>query len=271
MFLLFLPLGLLAAVLGPIAWIQFVGFLISGDSRSGTSARALMNLVTIFPLFLLISDFWERNDCCSGSAIFSPDHRLSVAVVAGLCVGALIYSTRRNKLAPPLLEVIINCLLVLGIRYDVIAGIQESNIDLQWLIWVFGVLPVAFQFSLALIDNHRLAVKDLADQGGSRPAVTGLCCRIIVSPYWRKIPLLLLLCLPFLTLLVAVLLIFGQKPDSLVRAFTDTYKHGFSQLDYKCAGVVCDGHFLCTIAAKGDPRLVKPIRVGIRAGQADPM
>ena len=30
---------------------------------------------------------------------------------------------------------------------------------------------------------------------------------------------------------------------------------------------MCGGHFLCTIAAKGTPRLVRPIRIGVRAGR----
>src|SRR5262249_1756943 len=33
-----------------------------------------------------------------------------------------------------------------------------------------------------------------------------------------------------------------------------------------CNHVVCGGHFLCTIAAKGHRGLVKPVRAGIRAG-----
>jgi hypothetical protein len=60
--------------------------------------------------------------------------------------------------------------------------------------------------------------------------------------------------------------LFGQKPDSFIRAFTDTYKHGFSQLDYECLNVSCGGHFLCSVAAMGTPALVKPTRKGWRHG-----
>jgi hypothetical protein len=63
-----------------------------------------------------------------------------------------------------------------------------------------------------------------------------------------------------------LLLLFGQKPDSIVKAFTDTYKHGFSQLDYMCDNVQCGGHFLCSVAANGHKDIVKPVRYGERGG-----
>jgi hypothetical protein len=66
-------------------------------------------------------------------------------------------------------------------------------------------------------------------------------------------------------LISSFLLLFGQKPDSLIKVFTETYHHGLSQLD--CTNVNCPGgHFLCTIAASGHPRLVKPLRKGVRNG-----
>jgi Family of unknown function (DUF6688) len=40
-------------------------------------------------------------------------------------------------------------------------------------------------------------------------------------------------------------------------------------LDYQCKGVECpsSGHYLCTIAVKGHPGLVRPIRMGERGGR----
>ncbi|GAO42672.1 hypothetical protein FPE01S_01_16870 [Flavihumibacter petaseus NBRC 106054] len=63
-----------------------------------------------------------------------------------------------------------------------------------------------------------------------------------------------------------LLLLFGQQPDSFIRAFTDTYKHGLSQWDYQCDNVECGGHYLCSVAAKGHPGIVKPVRRGVRNG-----
>jgi hypothetical protein len=60
--------------------------------------------------------------------------------------------------------------------------------------------------------------------------------------------------------------LFGQKADSLIRAFTDTYHHGFSQWNYKCENVNCGGHYLCSVAANGHAAVVRPTRRGIRNG-----
>ena len=62
------------------------------------------------------------------------------------------------------------------------------------------------------------------------------------------------------------MLLFGQKPDSIIKAFTETYRHGFSQWSYKCDNVQCGRHYLCSVAAKGHPQIVKPQRLGIRNG-----
>ena len=57
----------------------------------------------------------------------------------------------------------------------------------------------------------------------------------------------------------------GQGIDAPVKAFTDTADWTFSQqtppppLEY-------DGHYLCTVAAGGHKRVVKPIRFGRRRG-----
>lgn len=77
----------------------------------------------------------------------------------------------------------------------------------------------------------------------------------------------LLLSLPFLTIAIAVLTLFGQTPDAIVRIFTDTSDWTFSTfiapppVDEGC------GHYLCTAAAKGHRKLVRPLRVGTRRGQ----
>src|SRR5437588_12469663 len=61
---------------------------------------------------------------------------------------------------------------------------------------------------------------------------------------WLRFPLLALLALPLLVLVSVVLYLFGQQPDTLVRAFTDSYKHGFSQQYYLWDIVQCGGLFL---------------------------
>lgn len=96
--------------------------------------------------------------------------------------------------------------------------------------------------------------------------VEKICWKLLLLNPFIKNPIFILLYLPLLFVVTGILLIFGQKPDSLIRAFTDTYHHGFSQLDSQCDNVDCGGHYLCSVAANGHKKFVKPIRLGERCG-----
>jgi hypothetical protein len=262
---LFVPIVLMVimGIIPVLTFVDFFSLLFSGE-RVFRGLKNVMPLIMLAPIAVLFSDLGEKNDCCGESAMFSPEHRLSPTVMILICLAAFFYSAYRKRLAPPLMEVIVNCFLVIGVVMDIIVGLQLREGEC----WYFGIIPVAGQFLLVLTENHFMALNCLSDsEAPAENYCINLCRRIVFSPAWQKIPLLILLCLPLLIVLVAVLLVFGQRPDSFVRAFTDTYKHGFSQLDYQCAGVVCGGHFLCTIAAKGNPGIVKPLRIGVRAGR----
>ncbi len=77
--------------------------------------------------------------------------------------------------------------------------------------------------------------------------------------------LALILLLPMLAIVVIILILFGQKPDSLVAMWTDTAEWNLStkipppKINYQ-------GHYLCTVAVCGSPNLVKPLWVGERGG-----
>lgn len=71
---------------------------------------------------------------------------------------------------------------------------------------------------------------------------------------------------PVFVVITLFLVLFGQDYNSLVQVFTETATWGFSQkippppLSHR-------GHYLCTVAAHGSPKVVKPLRFGKRAGQ----
>ena len=79
-------------------------------------------------------------------------------------------------------------------------------------------------------------------------------------PLWA-----LILLVPVFLVVTAILILFGQDSDSMAKVFTETTTWAFSQkmhppiLDHR-------GHYLCTVAAKGDPTVVKPLRLGKRHG-----
>ena len=75
-----------------------------------------------------------------------------------------------------------------------------------------------------------------------------------------------LLIFPFAAVMEIIFILCGQGPDGFIKAFTMTADWTFSTqippppIDYT-------GHYLCTVAAGGHKRIVKPIRYGKRLGQ----
>ena len=78
---------------------------------------------------------------------------------------------------------------------------------------------------------------------------------------------LIFLCLFFVIAVFEVLFIlFGQGVDAPIKAFTDTAGWTFSK-QIPPPPMEYDGHYLCTVAAGGHKRVVKPLRYGRRRGQ----
>ena len=70
---------------------------------------------------------------------------------------------------------------------------------------------------------------------------------------------------PLLGIIIGILLLFGQAPDSFIRAWTETADWTLS-LKEAPQNIYYDEHYLCTVAAGGHRKVVKPIRKGIRHG-----
>lgn len=126
-------------------------------------------------------------------------------------------------------------------------------------------MPIIFLFILILIKNQNLIIEYLRNENNiPKNIFEKVSLRILNLKAFQQIPILIILCFPILGMLTVLLLILGQKPDSIIRVFTETYKHGLSQWDYKCDNVACGGHYLCSVAAKGHKILIRPIRLGVR-------
>ena len=74
-----------------------------------------------------------------------------------------------------------------------------------------------------------------------------------------------LVALPTLALVVLILMLFGQQPDSMIKAWTNTADWAFSQ-KIPPQNLIIDEHYLCTVAAGGHENVVKPQRMGVRQG-----
>lgn len=70
---------------------------------------------------------------------------------------------------------------------------------------------------------------------------------------------------PLLGTLIGVLVLLGQQPDAVIRAWTETSDWNLSRR-VAPQNVYYDEHYLCTVAAGGHENVVKPLRLGERHG-----
>lgn len=226
------------------------------------STIEIISVVVAPMLYLLAMDIPNHNNCCSDSALFSPQHRPTIYLLIIACLVAYFYSGYRRTVSTPVLEIVINLLLITGIVLNIFVLLHMKE---YWWAAIIGNTPIILLFIMMLGVNQQRLIKHIQEseiQPGN--SLERIALKILLLKPIAKFPLLFLLCVPLLTLIAAILLLVGQKPDSMIRAFTDTYKHGLSALDYQCDNVACGGHFLCSVAAKGHKDLVKPTRLGIR-------
>jgi len=216
-----------------------------------------------------MSDIGVKNDCCGDSALFSPEHRIGIYTLLVLYTVFYIVSVYSENLLAPLIEVIMNSFLIFGLIINIVlcVHINETEFGFPLFYWFFGNIPIILLLLIELskkqklIKNH-IELNDLS----SNNIITKGCLYILRFNPFIKYPILTIILVPIIILLSLFVMLFGQKPDSIIRAFTDTYKHGFSQLNHMCDNVECGFHFLCSVGAKGHQKIVKPIRYGERNG-----
>ncbi len=175
-----------------------------------------------------------------------------------LCFG-ISYAALGKR--PPLVELMIPTGLIIGLVLPLLIAYHIGLMNpLSWI----GSYPVALLYARQLWRNQKrlkLALEHL-------PQTVSKIQRLyhaIERQYWLKIPVVMALALPIVALITALLYLFGQAPDDLIRAFRETCSYELSQKEY--CGECVDGHYLCTVAAYGSPNLVKPLGKGYRHGK----
>ncbi len=269
-----MPIPFFLLLLAPISsifvFVNFISYVADGRVITNKKIWTFIQLwtVVVLPaLFLVFMDLPFINDCCNGNAVFSPDHRIGIYILIILYSIGFVINIFRRKVFPPFAELILNTLLILGLLLNILFCIQFTSVEVGPFLWVFGNLPIIFLLLINLTENQHLLRQHIEE---NELDTNGLFGRVSLSilklnPF-LKYPILTILLVPVIILLSLFLILFGQKPDSMIKAFTDTYKQGFSQLDHLCDNVECGGHFLCSVGANGHKEIVQPIRYGERNG-----
>lgn len=195
----------------------------------------------------------------------------TVAVIALVAVaGYMVVNLIPLKKMPPLALVLGMAAMYLGVVECVVWGIQVfrwETYDFYLLLYPLNcVLLTARTVGHKMWEWDRMLEEDETwreHYAGGKGWIHGCNCFLAKSRRWPLASLLLMW--PLLGILIGVLLLFGQKPDAVIRAFTETSDWNLSQR-VAPQNVYYDEHYLCTVAAGGHERIVKPRRLGIRHG-----
>lgn len=183
----------------------------------------------------------------------------TVIVLFLLCLaGYLILRIRRKKRLPPLLFTLCIGSLYLGIALSLVCLIQLIKNDLAVPFYLLNVVLILLKVIKEVALDYR---GFFSSEEGER--LHPLRRLLHNSLHW---PWLGLLCaLPLLGIVIGILSLFGQAPDAILRAWTETADWTFSQR-IPPQNIQKDMHYLCTVAAGGHKKVVKPLRVGKRHG-----
>lgn len=171
---------------------------------------------------------------------------LVVVAVAGYLVLSLVPLEKM----PPLVIALSIAAMYIGVGVCIvwsiqISGIQDLCFNPETLLFV--VLP--FNFVVLTAKRIRLILSEQEQM-----------------EKLHRLPLLgFLVMWPMLGLLICILALFGQQPDAMIKAWTQTADWTLST-KLPAQSLEYDGHYLCTVAAGGHQKVVKPLRYGERHG-----
>ena len=193
---------------------------------------------------------------------------IMVALVA--VIGYLVVNYIPLKEMPPLIPVLGMAAIYMGAVESVVWGIQVfQGEDFDFFLLLFPLnclLLTARTVSHKMWEWNQLLEADDSrrEQYQEGSGVLRACNRFLAkSERWPLAAFLLMW--PLLGILIAILLLLGQKPDAVIKAFTETSDWNLSRR-VAPQNIYYDEHYLCTVAAGGHERIVKPRRLGVRHG-----
>ncbi|WP_311775690.1 DUF6688 family protein [Enterococcus gilvus] len=194
----------------------------------------------------------------------SNDGTLTILVLAVLgYIGYLILKYQGFSSLPPLVIVLGISFVYIGIALAVVVIVQVFTVkSTDFLLSLFPLNYILI--GLKVIRNSILDWKDReCDKENSKlgSKINKLSKSFHISKNWLWLGFIFMV--PVLGIVVLTLTLFGQRPDSMILAWTKTSDWNLSQ-HVAPPNVQIDEHYLCTVAASGHRKIVKPYRMGIR-------
>ncbi len=190
--------------------------------------------------------------------IFTKAYPTFAVIVIISIIAYVILKFVKTSTAPPLFSVILISLMYLGIIELILWCVQLSK-NPQILFCLFPInLIIVFVRTIRNAVLEKLNSENTNNQNSSK-----LSAIFNNAKNWPWVALVL--AIPLLGVMLIVLLLFGQKPDYIIKMWTETADWTMST-KIPPQNIYQDQHYLCTVAAGGHRKIVKPLRVGIRYG-----
>ncbi|MBR5406593.1 MAG: hypothetical protein IK111_03010 [Lachnospiraceae bacterium] len=195
-------------------------------------------------------------------------------------IGYIVLLTRKMSDTPPLITVLCMGAMYIGIIEILLFMVQIFKVTpFEGLAYssnsipLFGLAPLmelpfclismAARLILRKIYEWNQEEEHQADIYGGEGFIADLNGILENSFTWPIAAIIAML--PLLGIILGILSLFGQYPDHVIRAWTETAQWNLSKMKAP-PNVQYDEHYLCTVAAGGHDRVVKPIRMGERHG-----
>lgn len=209
----------------------------------------------------------------------SPDSALTFAVFFLLFfAGMLIIALKPQEKKPPLITVLCIAMMYIGTAESVLFSIQITGAN---YVNYYGEIQTRFEpFMLFIyfipLNMILIMIRIMLIQIKSYVPDENRMSRIDSIPFLSKCNKLLqnskswplaafVMTVPLLGIVIVILALFGQAPDAAIKAYTETADYTFST-KIPPQNIFYDEHYLCTVAAGGHKKVVKPLRMGKRHG-----
>lgn len=200
---------------------------------------------------------------------------ITFAVISYLYVLGMLVITLKKK-RPPLVTVLCISAMYLGVIEAILFTVQilgmhtilESGrtdyrfeLDLLYTLLI-PINMLLMMLRVMLVEIKSYEIDENRDSKIKSIPILSWCDKLLNnSKSWPILAILMMI--PLLGIVIGILTLFGQAPDAAIKAFTETADYTFSTR-IPPQNVFYDEHYLCTVAAGGHERVVKPIRMGKR-------
>ncbi|MCD7928744.1 MAG: hypothetical protein LUF86_01120 [Clostridiales bacterium] len=186
-------------------------------------------------------------------------------IALAACLGYLLVNFLPLERTPPLVTVLSFAGMYLGTAENLVWAVQIFSPNPLYLPLL--LLPLNCVLITARTVLHKVWAWGQLERDRERQYARTWLQKINVflanSARWPVLALILMW--PLLGILIALLVLLGQQPDAIIKAFTETSDWNLSQ-QVAPQNIYYDEHYLCTVAAGGHHRVVKPLRMGVRHG-----